>query len=281
MPVDNKRLLQLYPVPAQSQPLQGLYLSDALHRCLDNSQQVCIYTNYIVSLDGRIALAEHAGGDTRVPQALANPVDWRLYQELAAQADLLLTSGRYMRELAEGQAQDSLPISDKPEFADLRAWRQQRGLPAQPTVGVITASLDLPYEFMKSSLQHEVILFCGDSPPESKLTLATQYGFRVVRCANGGARVDGKILQEYIKRQAYHQVYAIAGPGILETLVRAGVLNRLYLTQVHRLLGGQEYDTLLETARLQPPAGFSLKALYLYTDSETGLEQMFFIYEAE
>jgi len=44
-----------------------------------------------------------------VPRAIANERDWRLFQELSAQADIFLTSGRYLREWAKGQAQEILP----------------------------------------------------------------------------------------------------------------------------------------------------------------------------
>jgi len=49
-----------------------------------------------------------------VPDSVANPRDWRLFQELAAQADVLVMSARHLRELAAGAAQDSLRLSDAP-----------------------------------------------------------------------------------------------------------------------------------------------------------------------
>jgi len=50
-------------------------------------------------------------------------------------------------------------------------------------------------------------------------------------------------------------VYAVAGPGVLRTLVAADRLNRLYLTTVFRLLGGDAIATLLRGDALQPPPG--------------------------
>ncbi len=61
-----------------------------------------------------------------VPKDTSNPRDWRLYQELAAQADLFLSTGRYLRDWAEGNAQEILQM-DNPKFADLREWRIARG----------------------------------------------------------------------------------------------------------------------------------------------------------
>ena len=58
-----------------------------------------------------------------VPKNIVNDRDWRLYQELAAQADLIISSGRYLRDWADDRAQEILQV-DNPEFADLKTWRQ-------------------------------------------------------------------------------------------------------------------------------------------------------------
>ena len=101
-------VLRLYPAPQQKIPLKGLYLSLSLHRQAE-SGEVFIYANFIASLDGRISLLD-AHGEQGVPASLANKRDWRLYQELAAQSDIMLTSARYFRQLARGNAQDLLPV---------------------------------------------------------------------------------------------------------------------------------------------------------------------------
>src|SRR5690606_29593565 len=76
--------------------------------------------------------------------AIANPRDFRLFQELAAGADVLVTSGRYVRSLAHGVSNRSFPVSARPEYADLHRWRRSRGLAPQPAVVIVTASLELP-----------------------------------------------------------------------------------------------------------------------------------------
>jgi hypothetical protein len=98
-------LLQLYPPKTgTTETIEGRYLRHRLHR-QNRMGGPCVYSNYVMSLDGRIALGcPHPG----VPKAITSDADWRLYQELAAQADVLLTSGRYLREWAEGRAQASL-----------------------------------------------------------------------------------------------------------------------------------------------------------------------------
>lgn len=74
-------------------------------------------------MDGRIAGALPGERRQRVPAATANPRDWRLYQELAGHADVLITSGRYLRDLDASRAQDILPLGSDEAFADIRQWR--------------------------------------------------------------------------------------------------------------------------------------------------------------
>ena len=88
---------RLYPATGEQYPLEGLYLQHHLH--LEGQPGTpFIYSNFITSLDGRIALGSSGSTSHKVPSATVNSRDWRLYQELAGQADLLVTSGRYFRQ---------------------------------------------------------------------------------------------------------------------------------------------------------------------------------------
>ena len=153
-------LLRLYPAPSEPCRLQGLYLDLGLHRQAAAGETV-IYTNFIASLDGRIALYDAASGDYGVPEAIANKRDWRLYQELAAQADVLLVSGRYFRQLAKGTAQDLLPLGLEPEYADLHGWRRQQQLSPQPDLFVLSNTLDIPTEALERFRGRRLIVLTG------------------------------------------------------------------------------------------------------------------------
>ena len=63
-------------------------------------------------LDGRISLPSARTGKFSVPAAIRNARDWRLFQELAACADALVTSGRYVRDLPHGVSARSFPVSE-------------------------------------------------------------------------------------------------------------------------------------------------------------------------
>ena len=89
-------ILRLYPKPHVMVPLEGVYLQLNLHK-QGTAKKPLIYSNYIASLDGRISVRDAETGEFRVPETIANKRDWRLYQELAAQCDVIITSARYFR----------------------------------------------------------------------------------------------------------------------------------------------------------------------------------------
>jgi hypothetical protein len=97
----SRSLLALYPEPERT-ALEGIYLSHDLRRCRRGVDPF-VYSNFIASLDGRIAVADPQGGEPEIPSATANPRDWRLLLELAAPADALIVSGRYVRKVGRGR----------------------------------------------------------------------------------------------------------------------------------------------------------------------------------
>ena len=125
-------VLRLYPQPSGEVPLKGLYLDHDLRAAASREDKAYVYSNYVTSLDGRIAVPHPSKPGLVVPENLANARDWRLFQELAVQADVLITSGRYLRDYADGRAQEILSVYDDPQFADLVSWRTQRGYPPNP-----------------------------------------------------------------------------------------------------------------------------------------------------
>ena len=101
-------VIRLYPQPSREAPLQGLYLDHDLRRHAEGLGRPFVYSNFVTSLDGRIAVPGPTGSGLIVPKQIANPRDWRLFQELAVQADLIISSGRYLRDYAEGHAEEIL-----------------------------------------------------------------------------------------------------------------------------------------------------------------------------
>lgn len=268
-------VMRLFPSPQDKVALDGLYLAPV---GAQEGEQAHVYTNFIASLDGRIAIEQPVSGKRGVPRAISNPHDWRLYQELAARADVLLVSARFLRELVQGTAQANLPVSNDPAFSDLKHWRKQQGLSPQPAVVILSASLDLPCAQICESLQRKVYVATGDAADPAAIAEIERHGATVLRVGEG-RHVDGARLIARLTEEGYRNIYSIAGPVVLETLLRARVLNRIYLTQVHRLLGGSSYDTLLEGDLLTPPSDFSLRALYYDDHQGETCGQFFGIYD--
>lgn len=272
-------VIQLHPVMQTELRLEGLYL-DSIIEDAKSADSALVYTNYISSLDGRIAIDHPASGERGVPEHITNPRDWRLYQELAARADVLLVSARYLRELSQGKAQADVPVSDEPAFADLLDWRLQQGLAPQPAVVVLSASLDLPLGQLRALQHRRVYVATGakDSARPDTVREIEACGAQMLY-AGDASKVDGKRLVELLLQEGFHNIYSIAGPGVLETLLRARVLDRIYLTQVHRLIGGVSFDTLFEGHALNPPADFKLHALYYDQHGADSCGQLFAIYD--
>jgi riboflavin biosynthesis pyrimidine reductase len=268
---------RLFPAPQQNIALENLYLQHAIKHST-NKQHPCVYTNFISSLDGRIAVEHPTRNAHAVPDTITNERDWRLFQELAAQSDALITSARYVRELSRGHAQDALPLSNKPAFADLHQWRKQQGLTPQPAVVILSSSLDLPLACLIEMNDRQVYVATGQQADKTAVKRVEKTGAQVI-FAGEDKQVDGKQLIDNLASKGFQNIYSIAGPGVLQTLLHAQVLNRLYLTQVHRLIGGASFDTLLEGTLVRPPADLALQALYYDQSDEQGYGQFFSIYD--
>lgn len=271
-------ITRLYPDYRKGMRLEGLFLNHDLHE-IGRGRKIHVYTNFVVSLDGRIAVAEEPGGQCKVPGTIANPRDWRLYQELAAQADVLLTSARYIRQLVNGTAQDVLPLSNDRAYADLHAWRRERGLPPQPAVVILSGGNDLPLADIYEDLERPVYVATGDEAVAHIRRPVEMLGARMLPAGDGNI-VDGHRLVDALAAEGFRSVYSISGPLVLKTLVNARVLDRLYLTRVHRLIGGATYDTLLE-ADIGGPLELKLKELYYDREGADGAGQTMEVYDVK
>jgi riboflavin biosynthesis pyrimidine reductase len=271
----NENILQLYPLPSAERALGGLYLAHDL-RHYANREEPYIYANFVTSLDGRIAVKRPRGKGMVIPKNIANDRDWRLYQELAAQSDLILSTGRYLRDWAEGRAQEILQ-TDNPKFADLREWRIAHGLKPQPDIAIISASLDFPIPKVLTQNGRRAVFFTTAKPNAKRAReIEAQAGPVIVA---GKKQVTGALLKQRIRELGYRIVYSAAGPQVLHLLLEGDVLNRLYLTYVNRILGGQEFDTIVTGELLKPAADFKMNALYFDAAGLDGLGQVFLSYD--
>jgi riboflavin biosynthesis pyrimidine reductase len=264
---------QLFPNSGEF-PLKQLYLNHNL-RQFAGQERPYIYANFVVSLDGRIAIPHPTKPGLKVPENVANSRDWRLFQELAAQADLIISSGRYLRDWADGRAQEILRVDD-PKFADLRDWREAQGLKPQPDIAIISGSLNFPIPEVLTANGRNVIVFTTANPdPMRAAEIEDQAGQLFVVGENS---VSGAQMAQKMAELGYQTVYSAAGPKILHLLLAGGVLNRLYLTQVGRLLGGSPFSSILEGGLLETAVDAQLHTLYHDPLAFDGLGQLLFAY---
>ena len=179
-------LIRLYPIPTVTMPLRGAYISHDLRQYAEKSGNPFIYANFVGSIDGRIAISNPNGIGFVIPKTIANQRDWRLFQELVAQADIILSSGRYLRDWAEGHAQEILQIND-PRFADLQTWREKQGLSARPDIAIISGSLDFSIPPVMTSGDRKVVIITTSSAVSCtcggvQATICTSSNCRTAKC---------------------------------------------------------------------------------------------------
>lgn len=269
------QILQLYPTGPDHVSLKGLYLSHDL-RATAPEDRPFVYSNYITSLDGRIAVPHRSRPGLVVPDSIANDRDWRLFQELAIQTDILITSGRYLRDYEDGRAQEILRVYDDPRFADLAEWRAARGLSRQPDILVISRSLDFPIpEPLRSGGRRVHVATVENTDPDRLETLRKEAEIVIA----GKEGVEGDVLVHELHRRGYRLMFNATGPKVLHLLLSADQLHRLYLTHAGKMLGGMPYSTILEGDLLEQPAGFQLNTLYFDPVALDGLGQLFLSYD--
>jgi riboflavin biosynthesis pyrimidine reductase len=269
-------IVRLFPQPTETRPLKGTYLSQNLRQSSGADGRAFVYGNFVTSLDGRVAVPRSDRTGLTVPKQTANDRDWRLFQELAAQADIIISSGRYLREWAEGKAQELLR-TNQPEFADLRAWRLAAGLAPQPDIAVISGSLDFPIPPELTQAGRKCVVFTtAESNPIRVAQIEAEAGQVIVA---GQHNVQGDLLVQHMTELGYRQIYSAAGPKVMHLLLAGRVLNRLYLTLTNRLLGGEPFSSIVEGPLLQPAYDMKLHSLYLDPAGVDGLGQLFAAYD--
>ena len=163
-------------------------------------------------------------------------------------------------------------------FDDLRAWRLQRGLTPQPDIAVFSTSLDIPHTSIRQYADRKVYIITGSAADDAKLERITSTSHaRIIHCGSEN-HVDASLLRAHLTELGYRNVYAIAGPAVLHTLVRGNALDRLYHTTAHCLLGGTRFDTFVWGAPLDPACCMPLRAMYFDRQAPQGAGQTLAVY---
>ena len=229
-------ITQVYPEYKKYQRLRGTYLDDPF---LSGCDDPIVYSNFLTSLDGRIAISKNKL--LLLPKQLTSNVDHRLFLELQAQADCLITHGGYLRALAAGRLSDILRVGQAKEHADLADWRLQRGLSEQPLVVVCSNSLEFP---MPDNLpKKDVWIATSDDGDRQRVQAWQKQGYKVV--VAGQQRVEGGAIAKQLIQAGYRRLYLCAGPEIFESCLKDRCLALHYMTFSMQFIGYPEFLTML------------------------------------
>lgn len=271
----QKNLLRLFPQPGEKTAIKGLYLAHRIHK-LGATESPLVYANFLSSLDGRIALEDVTQSTTYIPKHLTTASDFRLFMELHAQSDCLITHGGYMRALGEGRLGNILQTRDQ----DLIEWRLANGFKTQPAVIIASASLDFPMHGSLREHGQKVYIATGRNADPDRVRYWHDLGYPTLFTGED-RMVQGATLIHELGRLGYKSIYLIAGPQMLDTMIREKQLSRFYLTVTHQLLGGKDFRTLLTGDMLGSEGNLLLKSMYYDACSPAGSGQFFMQFSLE
>lgn len=272
----SNSLSRLFPAPHETVPLRGLYLGLTLHT-QGSPAKPLVYANFLSSLDGRIAL-EDAEGRAYLPKNLTTPDDFRLFQELQAQADCLITHGGYLRALQAGRLGNILQVGQREGSSDLALWRLAQGLKPQPDIVVASASLDFPMPDGLQEFGQNCLIATGQQADPAKIARWEKEGYEVIK-AGSGSWVEGGALVKELGKKGYRSLYLVAGPDMLDTMIRDGQLGLLFQTITHQLMGGEAFRTVSPGPEFGPFGHLKLRSLYYDSNSPEGTGQWFCQFE--
>lgn len=244
----SKQVKRLFPDPSTEHDLLNLYLTSHAGNFYGwhhkNTNKPLVVANFLSSLDGRIAI-QQAESAMQLPKHLSSKEDFRLFLELYAQADCIITHSGYLRALNENKLGNILQLPDGPEFNDLRDWRVKNGLKTNPDIVVASSSLDFPLHASLETSEQKVYLATGADTETSKQSSWREKGLEIL--VTGKSKyVDGAPLVQALDKRNYKHIYLIAGPKILHTMLEDQQLHKLYLSSSHQMLAGTAFRTLLE-----------------------------------
>ena len=269
----NREVICLYPEFGVSEPLQGLYLRREL-LADRNRARPFVYANFLSSLDGRIALREDGHEHYELPENLKSDEDFRLFLELYAHADCIVTHGGYMRSLAAGRLGNVLQLPKLAWTEYIHDWRQRQGLTPTPDVIIVSASLDFPWHESLNKHKQNVFVVTGSESSEENKQLWSRQG-KQVHIAGQGEQVDAPALMNFIAQKSYQSVYLVAGPQLLQDLLMHSYIDRFFITVCHQLLGGADFKSLIPEKLLADKGQMQLQRLYMDSENSSMLGQWY------
>jgi riboflavin biosynthesis pyrimidine reductase len=280
---------QVFPEKKQV-PLDGLYLGERLAELSTKIGRSLVVTDFLTDRNGVIAKTD-GQHHFQVPLELRNTSDWQLFQELLAQADVIISGEAYLKRLASlgSSAQDVLcQFEPGNAFEELGEWRMNAGYKKRsPDVAVVTRSLDfkIPDRLMGSG--RRITIFTSNRQAGSGQARAMNAaGVAVV--GSGDAGVEGNQMIDCLSiGMGYRVIMMTTGPSVLGLLLEANRLDLFYLTEAQLeipFVDSSTVQTILpDGKKVNELNQFSLSRQYSQEDvvTKSGLHiaQEFFRYD--
>ena len=243
---DSEKVTQVLPEEKQL-PLEGLYLGQRLAAESAKISRSLVITDFLTDRNGVIAKADEHH-HFQVPVELKNASDWRLSQELMAQADIIICGGSYIKRVSvPGNHAEDILCQFVPggEFEKLGKWRLEAGYKKRsPDLAIVTRSLDfkIPGEVLRSG--RKIVIFTTYGITNSaKARAFTTSGAVVIGAGNEG--IDGNRLIDTLSNgMGYRVIMMASGPSVLELLLEAKRLDLFYVTEAQREISFDDSSTV-------------------------------------
>jgi riboflavin biosynthesis pyrimidine reductase len=248
---------QVFPVKRQV-PLEGLYFDQRLMDRAAELGRSLVLTDFLTDKNGVIAKATKEG-HFEIPAALKNSSDWGRYQELMAQADVIISGGSYFKRLATSQ--DVLyQFEPGSAFETLGQWRLNAGYTKRsPDVAIVARDLDFEIPKKLTLSGRKIAIFTTDSIAKSDKA-KTLSNVNTVIIGSGEKEVEGdRMIATLANDMSYSVIMMVSGPHILDLLLKAARLDLIYVTEAQVeipfedpstvqtiLLGGKKVSDLKE-----------------------------------
>src|SRR5215216_6356399 len=222
---------QVFPMKRQV-PLEGLYLDQKLMDRAAELGRSLVLTDFLTDKNGVIAKATK-DGHFAIPAALKNSSDWGRYQELIAQADVIISGGSYFKRLATSQ--DVLfQLEPGNAFEKLGQWRLNAGYKKRsPDVAIVTRELDfeIPEKLIQSG--RRVFIFTSDAIAKSDKARSLSNANTVIIGSGEGNVEGGRMIATLSNDMGYRVIMMVSGPRILDLLLKAERIDHIYVTEAH------------------------------------------------
>ncbi len=227
------RLRRLVPGPdplTAGEAMAGLGLGD-----LAPPERPYLVLNMVATLDGKAALGGRTAG-------IGGPADRELFHHLRTQADAVMAGAVTLRAERYGR------IVRHPA---LREKRAREGLETDPLACVVSASLDGLAELPLLAVpEQRVAVLTGASGELPPREARVEY-VRAGRAEADGGEVDLRVALGRLRAEwGVRSVLCEGGPTLNAGLLRAGLVDELFLSLAPKLAGGADALTIVAGAQL-------------------------------